>query len=264
MKKFSDIIYIILLVVFGTNCQAQTKFNIVTDFGHREMNIFNSITPLDDGYIIVVGTGNDTLFNDNRCSMIVKTDVEGNKLYSNFIGNIQYDVYESIVSGSSVFVTDDNTYKFIFNVGRDKKLLSYEFDNRLQILDTIQIRTDSINIPRMLCNIYTGDYIYVGGQYLQGYCEYLIKYDTDGNIIAESERVEHVGIDNIILETSGNVIAAGLMSNNNHDWIVQKLDTLLNIIWQKNYGRNDMKNGSLMFFEPSPDSCYVMSGVSQR
>lgn len=102
MKRFSNIVYIIILVVLGINCQAQMRFNIVTDFGHQEMNVFNSITPLDDGYIIVVGTGNNTLFNDNRCSMIVKTDVEGNKLYSNFIGDIQYDVYESFVSGSSV------------------------------------------------------------------------------------------------------------------------------------------------------------------
>jgi len=261
MKRFSNIVYIIILVVLGINCQAQMRFNIVTDFGHQEMNVFNSITPLDDGYIIVVGTGNNTLFNDNRCSMIVKTDVEGNKLYSNFIGDIQYDVYESFVSGSSVFVTDDNTYKFIFNIGPDKKLLSYEFDNSLQILDTIQIRTDSVNMPRMLCNIYTKDNIYVGGQYLQGYCEYLTKYGTDGNIIAESERMENIGISNVILEMDGNIIVAGLVTSNNHNWVVQKLDTSLNIIWQKTYGRNNMTNGAQIFIASSPDSCYVMSGV---
>ncbi len=261
MKRFSNIVYIIILVVLGINCQAQMRFNIVTDFGHQEMNVFNSITPLDDGYIIVVGTGNNTLFNDNRCSMIVKTDVEGNKLYSNFIGDIQYDVYESFVSGSSVFVTDDNTYKFIFNIGPDKKLLSYEFDNSLQILDTIQIRTDSVNMPRMLCNIYTKDNIYVGGQYLQGYCEYLTKYGTDGNIIAESERIENIGISNVILEMDGNIIVAGLVTSNNHNWVVQKLDTSLNIIWQKTYGRNNMTNGAQIFIASSPDSCYVMSGV---
>ena len=259
MKRFSNIVYIIILVVLGINCQAQIRFNIVTDFGHQEMNVFNSITPLEDGYIIVVGTGNPQ-FGDNRCSMLVKTDNEGNKLHSTFIGDAQYNVSEGLVSVNSVYASNVGTYKFTFNIGSGIKLLSYEFDEDLQILDTVTIKTDSTARTKKLCSVYTEDYIYIGGQYLPDFSEYLVKYDNDGNVIAETERIDHIGIGNLIINNNV-IIAAGLMSNNNHNWIVQKLDTSLNIIWQKTYGRNIMINGTQIFIASSPDSCYVMSGL---
>ena len=259
MKRFSNIVYIIILVVLGINCQAQIRFNIVTDFGHQEMNVFNSITPLEDGYIIVVGTGNPQ-FGDNRCSMLVKTDNEGNKLHSTFIGDAQYNVSEGLVSVNSVYASNVGTYKFTFNIGSGIKLLSYEFDEDLQILDTVTIKTDSTARTKKLCSVYTEDYIYIGGQYLPDFSEYLVKYDNDGNVIAETERIDHIGIGNLIINNNV-IIAAGLMSNNNHNWIVQKLDTSLNIIWQKRYGRNIMINGTQIFIASSPDSCYVMSGL---
>ena len=258
MKRFSNIVYIILLVVWGTNCQAQTKFNIVTDFGHREMNVFNSITPLEDGYMLVIGTTN-ALFNDNRCSMVVKTDNEGNKLYSTFIGDSQYDVYEAMVSASSVFKTESGTYKFLFNIGPDIKLMSCEFDESLQIIDTTIISEDTANRYRMLCNTYAGDCMYIGGQDEEFY-EYLAKCDVNGNVVAEAERVDHLGIINMIIDEN-RIIAAGLKNNNYHNWVVQKIDSSLNIIWQKTYGRTNMVNGVQIFIAPSPDSCYIMSGI---
>ena len=257
---YKSIIILLLLLVLGINCQAQTRFNIVTDFGHREMNIFNSITPLDDGYIIVVGTGNNTLFNDNRCSMLVKTDNEGNKLHSTFIGDAQYRVSEGLVSVNSVYVSNVGTYKFTFNIGPNIKLLSYEFDENLQIIDTVTIKTDTTAQTKKLCSVYTEDYICIGGQYLPDFTEYLVKYDNNGNVITEAERTNNIGIGNLILNNNC-IIAAGLMCNNNHNWVVQKLDTSLNIIWQKTYGRNNMINGVQIFIASSPDSCYVISGL---
>lgn len=64
-----------MLLVSGVKSFSQIKFNIVSDFGHREMQVLFSVTPLEEGYVIVVGTG-DELYGDNRCSMIVKTDIE--------------------------------------------------------------------------------------------------------------------------------------------------------------------------------------------
>ena len=261
-KKVLYGIYIILLLILTSlriSCPAQTRFNMVSDFGYREMNVFNSITPLDDGYIIIIGTRHP-LYNGNRCSMVVKTDSEGNKLYSAFIGDAQYDVFEGGVSASSVYTTETGTYKFIFNIGPDIKLQSYEFDNSLRILDATRLNTDSTNRPLMLCNIYIEDNIYMGGQY-ENFCEYLTKYDANGNVIAEAERRDHIGIRKIIGGQDGNIIVSGLRNYNNHDWIIQKLDTSLNTIWHKTYGRSDMKNGFQIFIAPSPDSCYVMNGI---
>ncbi|MBR3797495.1 MAG: T9SS type A sorting domain-containing protein [Bacteroidales bacterium] len=192
--------------------------------------------------------------------MLVKTDNEGNKLHSTFIGDAQYNVSEGLVSVNSVYASNVGTYKFTFNIGSGIKLLSYEFDEDLQILDTVTIKTDSTARTKKLCSVYTEDYIYIGGQYLPDFSEYLVKYDNDGNVIAETERIDHIGIGNLIINNNV-IIAAGLMSNNNHNWIVQKLDTSLNIIWQKTYGRNIMINGTQIFIASSPDSCYVMSGL---
>ena len=250
---------VLLLLFVSSNSFSQTRFNIVTDFGHQDMNILNSITPLEEGYILVVGTGNHQ-YNDNRWSMVVKTDNEGNKLYSTFIGDAQYDVFEGGVSASSVFTTEAGTYKFMFNIGPDIRLLSYEFDDSLRILDTTRIFANSANMPIMLCNIYSEDNIYMGGQY-ENFREYLTKYDANGNVISEATMVANVGIRKLVWGTNGHIIAAGLNSNNKHNWIVQKLDTSLNIIWQKSFGRTDMINGVQIFIAPSPDSCYVMSGI---
>lgn len=150
MKNITIYIILLILIFLWTDCHAQTRFNIVSDFGHRDMNILNSITPLDEGYIIVAGTGNHQ-YNDNRWSMVVKIDDEGNKLYSTFIGDTQYDVFEGGVSASSIYTTEIGTYKFVFNIGPGIQILSYEFNDRLQILDTVKISTDSINSPNMLC-----------------------------------------------------------------------------------------------------------------
>ena len=263
MKSIRNGIYIfhlLILIFLWTICPAQTRFNIVSDFGHREMNVFNSITPLNDGYIVVIGTRNPQ-FNDNRCSMVVKIDNNGNKLYSTFIGDAQYDVNEGGISANSVHTIEAGLYQFMFNIGPRIKILSYEFDETLQITDSIRISTDSTNTPKMLSNMFFNEYIYIGGQYLPDFTEYLAKYDTNGNVIAEAERTNYIGLCSMIPGKNGNIIAAGLKSNNNHNWVVQKLDTSLNIIWQKTYGRTDMVNGVQVFIAPSPDNCYVMSGV---
>ncbi|MBO4873912.1 MAG: T9SS type A sorting domain-containing protein [Bacteroidales bacterium] len=181
-------------------------------------------------------------------------------LHSTIIGDAQYNVSEGLVSVNPVYASNVGTYKFIFNIGPNIKLLSYEFDEDLQILDTVTIKKDSTARAKKLCSLYTEDYIYIGGQYLPEYSEYLVKYDNNGNVVAEAERLNHIGIGNLIINNNA-IIAAGLMSNNNHNWVVQKLDTSLNIIWQKTYGRNNMINGTQIFIASAPDSCYVMSGI---
>ncbi len=234
------------MLVSGVKSFSQTKFNIVSDFGHREMQVLFSVTPLEEGYVIVVGTG-DELYGDNRCSMIVKTDIEGNKLYSTIVGDHMYDVYETTYGGSSVYVTEAGTYKFIFNVGPRVKLLQYEFDTSLQVIDTMRICSGTIAETSMQCNMYDNDYIYIGGVDRTDWLGFVARYDLSGNIITMSDRFEHSGIWKLVLETNKNIIAAGQKTNEDRKWVVQKLDTSLNILWQKEYGRQGRNNGAGMF-----------------
>ena len=243
-----------------SNCYCQSRFNRIIDCEHRTMNILVSVLPMHDGYLLTVGSGDVVGYGNNRCSMLVKTDTEGNVLYRNFICDSTFDVYEGSFSACSPFYTEAGTYKSVFSIGPGLQLFSYELNDSLQILDKTRINTDSTYRLEMLCNIYTEDNIYIGGAY-RNFREYLAKYDTNGNLIAEAERMDYVAIYNLILQANGNIMAVGIKTHNNHNWVVQKLDTSLNIIWQKTYGRIDMVNGVQLFIAPSPDSCYVMSGI---
>ncbi|MBQ1655246.1 MAG: hypothetical protein II060_15810, partial [Bacteroidales bacterium] len=44
-------------------------------------------------------------------------------------------------------------------------------------------------------------------------------------------------------------------------WLLSKIDTTGNIQWHKTYGRTNWQNGLDVYIIPSPDSCYVMSGI---
>ena len=243
-----------------SNCYCQSRFNRIIDCEHRTMNILVSVLPMHDGYLLTVGSGDVEGYGNNRCSMLVKTDTEGNVLYKNFICDSTYDVYEGSFSACSPFYTEAGTYKSVFSIGPGLHLFSYELNDSLQILDKVRINADSTYMLEMLCNIYTEDNIYIGGAY-GNFREYLAKYDTNGNVIAEAERMDYVAIYNLILQANGSIMAVGIKTHNKHNWVVQKLDTSLNIIWQKTYGRTDMVNGVQVFIAPSPDSCYVMSGI---
>ncbi len=243
-----------------SNCYSQSRFNRIIDCEHQTMNILISVLPMSDGYILTIGSGDVEGYGSNRCSMLVKTDTEGNVLYRNFICDSTFDVYEGSLSVCSPFYTETGTYKSVFSIGPGIQLFSYEFNDSLQFLDMVRINADSTYRIDMLCNIYTEDNIYIGGAY-GNFREYLAKYDIGGNVIAEAERIDHVAIYNLILQTNGNIITVGIKTHNNHNWVVQKLDPSLNLVWQKTYGRTDMVNGVQIFIAPSPDSCYVMSGI---
>ena len=269
MKSITNTKYLLYIIfdicmigIFSdvSNCYSQSRFNRIIDCEHQTMNILISVLPMSDGYILTIGSGDVEGYGSNRCSMLVKTDTEGNVLYRNFICDSTFDVYEGSLSVCSPFYTETGTYKSVFSIGPGIQLFSYEFNDSLQFLDMVRINADSTYRIDMLCNIYTEDNIYIGGAY-GNFREYLAKYDIGGNVIAEAERIDHVAIYNLILQTNGNIITVGIKTHNNHNWVVQKLDPSLNLVWQKTYGRTDMVNGVQLFIAPSPDSCYVMSGI---
>ncbi|MBR3946718.1 MAG: T9SS type A sorting domain-containing protein [Bacteroidales bacterium] len=64
----------------------------------------------------------------------------------------------------------------------------------------------------------------------------------------------------IIKAHDDNLIAFGEMKSI-PVWLVSKIDTAGNMIWYHTYGRANWNNGLYKFIAPSPDNCYVMSGV---
>ncbi len=229
------------------------------------MNVLVSVLPLHDGYLLTVGTGNVEGYGDNRCTMLVKTDLEGNVLYRNFICDSTYDVYEGRFSSGLIEPTPHMTYKCMLE-GHWNKMICCEFDDSLGCI----YRQDTFfDIPHTIGDAhYCDNGIYIVGQIHDNnkYCGYIEKRDSLGvlsnRIIPYGYNVESA-YDAVIRNNEGYLLAYGIVATNinNHLYSLVKLDTSLNIIWQKTYGRANWNNGEQSFIAPSPDSCYVMSGI---
>ena len=229
------------------------------------MNVLVSVLPLHDGYLLTVGTSDVEGYSDNRCTMLVKIDTGGNVLYRNLICDSTYDVYEGRFSSGLIEPTPHMTYKCMLE-GHWNKMICCEFDDSLGCI----YRQDTFfDIPHTIGDAhYCDNGIYIVGQIHDNnkYCGYIEKRDSLGvlsnRIIPYGYNVESA-YDAVIRNNEGYLLAYGIVATNinNHLYSLVKLDTSLNIIWQKTYGRANWNNGEQSFIAPSPDNCYVMSGV---
>ena len=268
-KKY--LLYIILDIcmigIFSgvTNCYCQSKFNRIIDCEHQTMNVLVSVLPMHDGYLLTIGSGDVEGYGSNRCTMLVKTDTEGNVLYKNFICDSTLNIFEGQLSSGLVTLTSHMTYKCILE-GSWSKIIYCEFDDNL---NCIYRQDTNFDIPHTIGDAhYWGNEIYIVGQVYDNnkYCGYIEKRDSMGcvlnRIIPLGYNVDS-GYDAVIMNNGSDLLVYGIKASNihNHLYSLVKLDTSLNIIWQKTYGRANWNNGEQSFIAPSPDNCYVMSGI---
>jgi len=272
MKHLAYTIILLQSLFMCTNCLAQNIFNKIVNTDHQSMNLLVSTTPIDSGYILVIGSGDVDGYGYNRCSMILKTDNMGNVLYRNFVCDSIVDVYEGWYN-QKIIVTNFGTYKYIFL----KELLGVyicEFDEHLDIINsrTIYFSNDSslVNVGMMEFSC-IDDYLYIPASTkidtldTEFWHPILYKIDSNNNIIYK----KNLYLDNskhqyfhIREAHDSNLIALGnINSLYNLSWLVSKIDTAGNMIWHHIYGRSGWPNGSEKYIASSPDSCYVMSGV---
>ena len=272
MKHLAYTIILLQSLFMCTNCLAQNIFNKIVNTDHQSMNLLVSTTPIDSGYILVIGSGDVDGYGYNRCSMILKTDNMGNVLYRNFVCDSIVDVYEGWYN-QKIIVTNFGTYKYIFL----KEWLGVyicEFDEHLDIINsrTIYFSNDSslVNVGMMEFSC-IDDYLYIPASTkidtldTEFWHPILYKIDSNNNLIYK----KNLYLDNsrhqyfhIREAHDSNLIALGnINSLYNLSWLVSKIDTAGNIIWHHIYGRSGWQNGSEKYIASSPDSCYVMSGV---
>ena len=265
--------YIIVLcfIMLCNNAFSQVLFNKIINTGHQTMNLLTSTTPYTDGYILVVGTRDVAGYENNRCSMILKTDVEGNVLCSNFICDSTVDTFEGMPNQSVIFA-GDSLFKYVFSK-TFKCAYICEFDYDLNIIDSKSIYHSSdsslINAKMFGFNNIDDNLYIINNTKLDTlgvtglYHPILYKVDRDNNLIYKNymyiNNTKHQYY-NIIKAHDGNLITLGDIYSKPL-WLVAKLDATGNIIWYHTYGRNNWNNGHQLFIAPSPDSCYVMSGV---
>ena len=263
-------IIILILLSVSIKCIAQTKFNKVINPEHPSMNILVSTTPIDDGYILVIGSRNVEGYGNNRCSMILKTDNIGNVLYRNFVCDSSVNVYEGWFD-QKIIATNYGTYKYAFH---KEWLCSYicEFDEQLNPICTksIYFSNDSslVNV-KMTGFSNVDDCLYfpniakIDTLGTELYHPVLYKLDSNNNLIYKKGL--YIGnykhqYTSIIKAHDDNLIAFGEMKSV-PVWLVSKIDPAGNMIWYHTYGRANWNNGLYKFIAPSPDSCYVMSGL---
>ncbi|MBR6067472.1 MAG: T9SS type A sorting domain-containing protein [Bacteroidales bacterium] len=234
------------------------------------MNILVSTTPVDSGYILVIGTGDVEGYGYNRCSMILKTDNMGNVLYRNFVCDSSVDVYEGWYNQNTVLM-DNSCLKYVF-AKKNKCAYICDFNEELEIINTqsIYYSSDSSLVDAKTAGFYSIDeHLYIPNIIrtdtldTELYHPILLKVDNNNNLIYN--KYMYIGnanhqYTNIIKAFDGNLIAFGDMYAS-HLWLVSKIDTLGNMIWYRKYGRTNWHNGIYKFISSSPDSCFVMSGI---
>lgn len=259
--------YVVLILLYsGCGLFAQERYNKIIDLQHQRHNILVNIAPVDNECLLIVGTNNDNGYGDKRCSLIAKVNNEGNLLCKRFVYDSVADVYEGKCSTNPVYVTENNTYKCIFEIVGEQMLL-YEFDDGLEIVNenriSFQERWQSI-----LGSLFSSNELYVFGQYYDSaYCGYIQKYDSIQNPVicytVELNSDDESGLSGIKRTNNNGLIVVGCTSNPNINikyMLLQKLDSSLNLIWSRTYGRMEWNNGIENYVSLSPDSCYVVSG----
>ncbi len=264
MKKLDmKIMLLVLSLVLGARSFSQERFNKVIDCEREAMHLLANVIPIDDGYLLVVGTDGIDDFVYNRCTMLAKIDLEGNLRYRNFICDSTYDVYEGRYSSKMVYQASDSTYKCVLEALWHKVIVC-DLDENLTITRREDIINDSIQSIMDILPIENSIY-FVGQKYYNGYRGYIEKRDLYGNVLNSISLPENfayqAAIGNINTTKDGNLITLGNASQDGMQKLLVKLDTSLNIIWQRIFGRSGWNNGSEPFLFPSPDSSYVMSGM---
>ncbi len=260
-KSAVKTIVLVILCVMSVRAYSQERFNKVINLARESNHVLVSVTPINGNYILICGTYE--LYGDNMCSLIAKIDRNGDCQYKTIICDEQNDVTEGKET-NQVFYTPEGTYKYVFNVKNEKAMLC-EFNDSLEIIEDFGYPYS--NGQRCLGFFIQDSNVYLSGQYhnSEGYHGYIEKYDSDGNIVSnlgfEETYSEQNGFGQMLMQDNNIFVTGTMLSNGKMLWHLMKLDTSLNIIWQRTFGRSGWNNGTKTFLYPSPDSSYVMSGM---
>ena len=273
MKQIYKIIFAatIYIVAYVANVVAQTTFNKLIDYNRNESHILVSLTPVENGYITVCGTGNYELFGNMRCSLVTRFDTHGNVLYNAFVGDSTTYLFEGW-ENQKMIITDSGTFKYVFN---KENLGAYicEFNDTLRVKSYTDLyyATDSSFADENFVEFsYIDGYMYIYGEK---------KGDTISNDFFHGTLWKIDSLNDLVWKRNlfngenklnggqvqksydGNLMLLGRTFIDSKKYLyISKVDTSGNTLWHREYGRQGWNNGTKWFFTQSPDSCYIISG----
>ena len=259
----SIVILLLTVFVFCGNMFPQNTYNNILNLNRDVNHVLVSLTPVNGDYLIVCGTRTIIDNNRKRCSLVAKIDSGGNIINYNFIIDSTYDVYEGSISSNEFYLPNNNSYKYAFD-GNNHKFILCEFDSVLNVIQRVDKEYTNMSFHQNTL----GSFMYNKTAYIVGqkiatetmFWGNVLKLDSIGNVLQELilPSVEDKGSALQIKQTFDNaLIIVGL---DNQLPQVIKIDTSLNIIWQRTFGREGWNNNSYNYISLSPDSCYVVSG----
>ena len=266
-------IFTLLLSVFVCYeiCFSQNIFNRIIDLNREYMHILVSLTPVDNGYITVCGTGNYELFGNMRCSLVTRFDTHGNVLYNAFVGDSTTYLFEGW-ENQKMIITDSGTFKYVFN---KENLGAYicEFNDTLRVKSYTDLyyATDSSFADENFVEFsYIDGYMYIYGEK---------KGDTISNDFFHGTLWKIDSLNDLVWKRNlfngenklnggqvqksydGNLMLLGRTFIDSKKYLyISKVDASGNTLWHREYGRQGWNNGTKWFFTQSPDSCYIISG----
>ena len=260
----SIVILLLTVFVFCGNLFPQNTYNKMLNFNRSENHLLVSLTPVNEDFLIVCGTDSIVDLNRKRCSMVAKINREGILLYNNYIMDSVYDVYEGRVSANEFFLLPNNKYKYVFD-GDNRKFILCEFDTALNVTKRADKEYNNpLFSQNILGNLSTKNNVYIVGQRIDPNTEEcwgnILKLDTLGNVLQElviPSDVSNASTVQIKWAYDNAFIVSG---DDNHLTQIMKIDTSLNIIWQRTFGREGWNNNSYNYISLSPDSSYIVSG----
>ena len=257
MKRY--LILFIVIYVFCGNLFPQNTYNKMLNFNRSENHLLVSLTPANDNYLIACGTHTNIDNNRKRSSLVAKIDSGGNIINYNFIIDSVYDVYEGRVSANEFHFLNNNSYKYAFD-GDNRKFIFCEFDSDLNVTQRVDKEYTGMSFHQNILGFFMNNKsTYIVGQKIDSsdtiYWGNVMKLDTLGNVLQEllvsSSAVQMKSTyDSALIIAGRDVFFTQIM----------KIDTSLNIIWQRTFGREGWNNNSYNYISLSPDSCYVVSG----
>ena len=259
----SIVILLLTVFVFCGNMFPQNTYNNILNLNRDVNHVLVSLTPVNEDYLIVCGTRTIIDNNRKRCSLVAKIDSGGNIINYNFIIDSTYDVYEGSISSNEFYLPNNNSYKYAFD-GNNRKFILCEFDSVLNVTRRIDKEYTNMSFyQNTLGSFMYNKTAYIVGQKIATETMFwgnVLKLDSIGNVLQELilPSVEDKGSALQIKQTFDNaLIIVGL---DNQLPQVIKIDTSLNIIWQRTFGRDGWNNNPFNYISLSPDSCYVVSG----
>ncbi len=257
MKRY--LILFIVIYVFCGNLFPQNTYNKMLNFNRSENHLLVSLTPANDNYLIVCGTHTNIDNNRKRSSLVAKIDAGGNIINYNFIIDSIYDVYEGRVSSNEFYLPNNNSYKYAFD-GDNRKFILCEFDSVLNVTHRVDKEYTNMSFRQNILGSFINNIsTFIVGQKIDSsetmYWGNVLKLDTLGNVLQEllvsSSAVQMKSTyDSALIVAGRDVFFTQII----------KIDTSLNIIWQRTFGREGWNNNSYNYVSLSPDTCYVISG----